>query len=252
MLEKLFFLDGDDMLLIGQHRGPRMMFGFALQLVTVRYLGTFLNDPLDVPTGVADCVAEKLSIADPSCVKRYTERRPTRFEHQEEIKCAYGLQDFAAAEADLAAWVDTPGLGHRGRAKAIFTDAVAWLRNRRVLLPGGDRAGPAGSPGEGGGHRPLVGHHGGAAHGPAGAAAGSAAGGSRQGPGVQPGAVAQDSAERAWAGHDQGAGPSGPDHRAGAGWVDLDAAVPRRRVIGFLAASDLAGHGDLPGGQGDR
>ncbi|MGH3195037.1 MAG: DUF4158 domain-containing protein [Streptosporangiaceae bacterium] len=33
--------------------------------MTVRYLGTFLNDPLDVPSEVVDHVAEQLGIADP-------------------------------------------------------------------------------------------------------------------------------------------------------------------------------------------
>src|SRR5260370_786019 len=51
-----------------------MRAGFALQLVTVRWLGTFLEDPLDVPGGVLDFVAgQQLGMADPSKVKRYTE-----------------------------------------------------------------------------------------------------------------------------------------------------------------------------------
>jgi hypothetical protein len=136
VLEKLFFLDDDDKVLIGRHRGPHMMLGFALQLVTVRFLGTFLNDPLDVPAEVVDYVADQLGIADPSCVKRYIERRSTRFEHAEEIKRAYGLRDFALAEADLAAWVDARAWATGDGPKVIFTDAVAWLRERRVLLPG--------------------------------------------------------------------------------------------------------------------
>ena len=39
--------------------------------MTVRSLGTFLTDPLDVPMSVLDFVAEQLGIADPSCVKAY-------------------------------------------------------------------------------------------------------------------------------------------------------------------------------------
>nr|WP_312882055.1 hypothetical protein [Actinomadura alba] len=35
-------------------------------------MGSFLEDPLDVPTVVLDFVAEQLGIADPSVVKRYT------------------------------------------------------------------------------------------------------------------------------------------------------------------------------------
>jgi hypothetical protein len=59
--------------------------GFALQLVTVRYLGCFLADPLAVPTEVVDVVAAQLEISDPSCVKRYTEREKTRLDHGQPV-----------------------------------------------------------------------------------------------------------------------------------------------------------------------
>ena len=54
---------------------PRL--AFALQLVTVRWLGTFLEDPLGVPGDVLDFMAGQLDMADPSQVKRYTERAKT-------------------------------------------------------------------------------------------------------------------------------------------------------------------------------
>ena len=77
-----FFLDDDDLELVGRHRGEHMRAGFALQLTTVRWLGTFLEDPLDVPGEVLDFIAGQLGMADPSQVKRYTERDKTRFDHQ--------------------------------------------------------------------------------------------------------------------------------------------------------------------------
>src|SRR5260370_31710272 len=107
-LERVFFLDDADRALVDRRRGEHMKSGFALQLVTVRWLGTFLEDPLDVPVAVLDFVAGQLGVADPSQVKKYTERVNTRFDHQREIRRACGLREFAEAEAGLAGWVAAP------------------------------------------------------------------------------------------------------------------------------------------------
>lgn len=128
-LEKIFFLDDEDRALVDRRRGPHMKLGFALQLVTVRYLGLFLEDPLDVPT-VVDFVAGQLDIADPSQVKRYTERERTRFDHAWEIQRAYGLKDIAEAEEQLREWVAARSWTSGDGPKAIFNDAVRWLRER--------------------------------------------------------------------------------------------------------------------------
>ena len=80
-LERVFFLDDEDRALIDRRRGEHMKLGFSLQLVTVRWLGAFLEDPLDVPVAVLDFVSEQLGITDPSQVKRYTERAKTKLDH---------------------------------------------------------------------------------------------------------------------------------------------------------------------------
>jgi hypothetical protein len=69
-------------------------------------------------------------------VKRYTERRATRFEHAEEIKGAYGLPDFPDAEGELERWVEARAWTTGDGPKAIFTDAVGWLSERGCCFRG--------------------------------------------------------------------------------------------------------------------
>ena len=122
--------------LVAKRRGDHNRLGFALQLVTVRRLGRFLVDPLDVPTAVVDYVAVQVGADDPSCVKRYLERRSTRFEHQDEIARVYGYREFSAGERELVAWLDDQAWTTGDGPKALFGAAVGWLREGKVLLPG--------------------------------------------------------------------------------------------------------------------
>jgi len=115
-LERVFFLDDADLDLVGKHRGEHIRAGFALQLVTVRWLGTFLEDPLDVPGVVLEFVAGQLGLADPSRVKRYTERDKTRFEHQWEIRRDRGYREFGDARVSSPSG-RRPGRGRPGMAR---------------------------------------------------------------------------------------------------------------------------------------
>ena len=143
-LERFFHLDDEDRRLIGARRRDHNRLGFALQVVTVRNLGMFLADPLDVPPELVDYLAEQLGIEDPSCLPEYLERRPTRFEHQAEVQQAYGLKAFSEVEKELAAWIADQAWMTGDGPKAILTGAVAWLRERQALLPGHHDAGEDG------------------------------------------------------------------------------------------------------------
>jgi TnpA family transposase len=63
---KYFFLDDKDRAEIASHRGAHNRLGYAIQLCTVRFLGTFLPNPAVVPRIVVKHLAEQLAISEPS------------------------------------------------------------------------------------------------------------------------------------------------------------------------------------------
>lgn len=137
-LERFFFLDDADRALVARRRGDHNRLGFGLQLGTVRFLGMFLADPVDVPPAVADYLAGQLGVADASAVKRYAERQSTQWEHAAEIRQAYGYRDFTdeGPQQEVRAFIDARAWTRTEGPRALFDQAVAWLREQKVLLPG--------------------------------------------------------------------------------------------------------------------
>ncbi len=88
-----FHLSDADRCLVAVRRGDHNRLGFAVQLSAVRFLGTFLSEPTDVPEGVVRYVAAKLGV-DAGCLTRYSQRETTHNEQAAGIRRAYGYSRF--------------------------------------------------------------------------------------------------------------------------------------------------------------
>ncbi len=137
-LERFFFLDDADKRRVQLRRGDHNRVGFAVQLGTVRFLGTFLVDGTATPPGVvryvADQVAPAAAVDGP--MRRYVEREKTPLEHSWEIREALGYRDFASAEQATREFLQARAWTRPERPSQLFDQVVAWLRTEKVLLPG--------------------------------------------------------------------------------------------------------------------
>src|SRR5437762_7768593 len=90
-----FHLDDRDRALLEPRRHEHTRLSLALQLCTVRFLGTFLSDPTDVPHNVILTLASQLNIADPTVLAHYREGL-MRLDYVHEIMQEYSYHDFSS------------------------------------------------------------------------------------------------------------------------------------------------------------
>ena len=74
-LDRYFHLDEVDRDLVARLRGDHNRLGFAVQLGTVRFLGTFLDDPTDVPRLVLTTLAKQLALDELPTLDGYRDGR---------------------------------------------------------------------------------------------------------------------------------------------------------------------------------
>jgi len=136
-LERYFHLSDKDCSFIARCRHDHTRLGFAVQLGTVRFLGTFLADPTEIPRGVVAYLARQLGIADTGGLERYAAGEMRR-DHVAEIRRHYGYRDFheGTEAAALYRWLANRGWVSAERPSVLFDLAMARLVERKVLLPG--------------------------------------------------------------------------------------------------------------------
>jgi TnpA family transposase len=137
-LARYFHLDKTDLSLIAGRRGDQNRFGFALQLTSARFLGTFLLDINLVPVNAQVFVARQLCIPDMAVLGDYAKREATKHEHTPLICQHYGYRDFGELPwafrlirlLYIRAWVSNE------RPSLMFDFATNWLMQHKILLPG--------------------------------------------------------------------------------------------------------------------
>lgn len=136
-LTRYFHLDDSDHAWIALRRSDYNRLGFAVQLGTVRYLGTFLEDPLAVPGPVLQTMAKQLRVDATADAHAYSTSRQ-RLQHASEIQAHYGYVEITAPQIGfrLTRWLY--GLCWTGtdQPSVLFDQATSWLLTHKVLLPG--------------------------------------------------------------------------------------------------------------------
>lgn len=136
-LSGCFHFDEDARALIAKRRGAHCRLGFAIQLGTVRFLGTFLDNPTDVPDSVIRYTASEIGITDIPSLTGYAASE-TRWDHADVIRRHYGYRHFTSRGHLLGflRWLYTRAWLNGERPGVLFEMATIRLIKAKVLLPG--------------------------------------------------------------------------------------------------------------------
>ncbi|MBX4271809.1 DUF4158 domain-containing protein [Clostridium estertheticum] len=131
-----FLLDDTDKKTAQRHRGDYNRIGFGIQLGTVRFLGTFLPNPLKIPANIIHYISQQLELSENNLEKySYSE---SRWDHAREIRQAYGYHDFMMQPHHfrLVRWLYNHFWIAPERPSVIFDLTMSRLIEQKILLPG--------------------------------------------------------------------------------------------------------------------
>jgi TnpA family transposase len=135
-LSRYFYIDDHDCDLINKKRGAHNRLGYAIQLGTVRFLGTFLSDPTAVPDAVIAMMASQLDIEDYACLELYRIKE-SRLDHTAEIRQRYGYRNFTdqPEHFQLVRWLYARAWLDSDRPSVLFDLTTSRLLASKILLP---------------------------------------------------------------------------------------------------------------------
>ncbi|UPL51342.1 DUF4158 domain-containing protein [Hymenobacter sublimis] len=97
-LARFFYLSPQDLQFLADYRRAYTQLGCAVQLCTLRFLGTFLPIPTQVPAVVVATLAQQLQVGTDAWPARYT-RPNTLSDHQARIVAYLGFAAYGGRQA---------------------------------------------------------------------------------------------------------------------------------------------------------
>lgn len=130
-----YTLADDDLEIIRARRRPHNRFGFALQLLALRYPGRLLAPGEVIPEAVTRFLAAQLGLR-PDDLVDYAAREETRREHLAALREVYGYKMFTGRwSRDLKVWLDAAAEASRSNEE-LARRFVEQCRGTQTILPG--------------------------------------------------------------------------------------------------------------------
>lgn len=135
-LTRFFSLSPQDLSFLADYHRSYTQLGCAVQLCTLRFLGTFLPVPTQVPVIAVQTLAQQFHLPTDTWNDRYT--RPTTLsDHQSHIIAYLGFGAFESRQIlHLAHCLYNQAVTGTLRPSVLFDLATAHLVAQRIMLPG--------------------------------------------------------------------------------------------------------------------